>query len=75
MSEKYVYHGIDITLDVYEKIRSVVELIAEKEGVSFEAAYILFSKSKAYVALQNTNTLMWSESAEYIRDDYYRSIK
>lgn len=30
LAVKYTYHGINITLDVYEKICSVVELMAEK---------------------------------------------
>ena len=72
MSEKYIYHGMDITLDVYEKIRTVAELIAAREGISFEEAYLRFSESKAYASLQNTETVMWSESAEYIVDEFYR---
>lgn len=31
LSVEYTYHEIDITLDVYEKICSVVELMVEKE--------------------------------------------
>ncbi len=72
MSEKYVYHGMDITLDVYEKIKSVVELIAEKEKMSFEDAYLEFSESPVYIALQNTETVMWYECPEYIVDEFYR---
>ena len=37
LSEKYFYHGIDITMDVYEKIRRVVEMISENEAISFES--------------------------------------
>lgn len=72
MSEKYVYHGIDITLDVYEKIKSVVELIAEKEKLSFEDAYLEFSQSSVYRALQNTETVMWEESPQYIMTQFYK---
>ena len=39
LGEKYVYHGMDITMDVYEKIRSTVELLAESEQVSFEKVF------------------------------------
>ena len=70
MSEKFVYHGIDITMDVYEKIQSVVEMIAEREKLSFEAAYQKFAETSVYEALQNVDTLMWSESAEFILDEY-----
>ena len=74
MNKKYVYHGIDITLDIYEKIRSVVEMIAEKEQKTFDETYLLFASTKTYHALENTASLMWSESAEYIVDEYYREI-
>ena len=33
MGNKYIYHGIDITLDIYEKICTVIELLSEKEGL------------------------------------------
>ncbi len=73
MSSKYVYHGIDITLDVYEKICSVIELMAEKEQKPFDECYLLFSSSQVYELLQNEESMMWSESAEYLLDEYYRS--
>lgn len=75
MNRKYVYHGIDITLDTYEKICSVVEIIAEKDHQSFDEAYLKFSLTRVYSALENTATMMWSESAEYIVDEYYREIE
>lgn len=74
MSEKYIYHGINITLDVYEKISEIVEMIAKKDGVSFEDAYQRFAESSTYKSLQNTETVMWSESTEYIVDEYYRHV-
>jgi len=76
LGSKYVYHGIDITLDVYEKICSVIELMVEKEKKkkkkSFDECYLLFSSSQVYELLQNEESLMWSESAEYLLDEYYR---
>ncbi len=72
MGSKYKYHGIDITLDVYEKICSVIELMAEKENKPFDECYRLFSSSQVYELLQNEESLMWSESAEYLLDEYYR---
>lgn len=72
MDSKYTYHGIDITLDVYEKICSVVELMAEKEDKTFDECYLLFASSEVYELLQNEESLMWSESAEYLFDEYYR---
>lgn len=47
-------------------------MIAEREKKTFDACYALFSTSRAYDALQNEESLMWSESAEYIVDEYYR---
>ncbi|MCD7847759.1 MAG: hypothetical protein LUG49_07010 [Oscillospiraceae bacterium] len=72
MIEKYTYHGMDITLDVYEKIQSVVELIAKKENKTFDECYAMFSKSRTYRNIQSTGTEMWAESAEFIVDEYYR---
>ncbi len=63
---------MDITLDVYEKIKAVVELIAKKDKLSFEDAYLEFSKSSVYEAMQNTETVLWYESPEYIVDEYYK---
>lgn len=72
LSFKHTYHAIDITLDVYEKICSVVELMAEKENKTFDECYLLFASSEVYELLQNEESLMWSESAEYLLDEYYR---
>lgn len=36
LSEKYVYHEMDITLDVYDRIKDVAELIAPKEGITLK---------------------------------------
>lgn len=72
MGSKYFYHEIDITLDVYEKICSVIEMMAEKENKSFDECYLLFSSSEVYELLQIEESLMWSESAEYLLDEYYR---
>lgn len=72
MYKKYTYHGIDITRDMYEKICSVAELMAERENKPFDVCYFLFSTSEVYELLQNEESLMWSESAEYLLDEYYR---
>ena len=45
--------------DVYEKIKSVVELLAQKEKLSFEDAYLAFAESPVYEAMQNTETILW----------------
>lgn len=72
MSSKYIYHGIDITLDIYEKLCTVIEMLVQRENKPFDVCYAMFSASDVYDALQNEESLMWSESAEYILDEYYR---
>ena len=72
MIKKYEYHGLDITLDIMDKIRNVVDFIAKKENKNFEEAYYLFAKSNTYISLITPDTLMWSESSEFIADEYYR---
>jgi hypothetical protein len=72
MDKKYVYKGTDITIDVIMKIEKVVRIIAEKERRDFDDCYRDFMNSGTYVALQNTNSAMWAESAEFIADEYYR---
>jgi len=72
MLTKYIYNEQDITTDILFKIEDVTSIIAEKEGVRFEDAYLKFLNSKAYKLLQKTSSLMWAESAGFIVDEYYR---
>ncbi|GHV31390.1 hypothetical protein FACS1894167_13700 [Synergistales bacterium] len=72
MENKYVYKGQDITTDVIMKIEKITRLIAEQKDCDFEKAYRDFLGSKTYTALQNTESLMWAESEEFIVDEYYR---
>ena len=74
MIKKYEYHGLDITLDIMDKIRNVVDFIANKENKNFEEAYYLFAKSNTYNSLVTPDTLMWSESSEFIADEFYREL-
>jgi hypothetical protein len=69
--ERLIYKGQDVTVDVTLKIEHVVNIIAEQERLDFDAAYRRFAKTQTYAALQNTNSLMWAESAEYIADRYF----
>ena len=70
MNKKYEYNGIDVTMDIYEKIRSTVDLLARESGADFDDELAAFVESRTYIALVNPRTLMWSESARYIADDY-----
>jgi len=72
MENRYVYKGQDITLDVIMKIEHVVRIIAKKENRKFDDCYKEFIDSKTYIALQNTDSVMWAESAEFIADEYFR---
>jgi hypothetical protein len=72
MHTKYIYKEQDITTDILFKIEDIVSIIAEKENISFEKAYLNFLNSNVYKVLQRTSSLMWAESAGFIVDEYYR---
>ena len=74
MENRYVYKGQDLTLDVIMKIENVMRIIAGKECREFDDCYKDFIESETYKALQNTNSLMWAESAEFIADEYFREF-
>lgn len=63
---------MDLTLDIYEKLRHVVELIAAQKKISFDEAYLIFSKSHTYWCLQTPATAMWGENDEFIVDEFNR---
>ena len=68
----YEYHGLDITLDVYEKVASVVAQLAKRENVDFDSMYVAFCESLLYERLVIPETLLWSESTEFLVDQYYK---
>ncbi|WP_165044988.1 hypothetical protein [Adlercreutzia sp. ZJ138] len=72
MDSKYTYKGIDITLDVYEKLTDVLELISKEDSITFDEAFRVFAGSLTYEALADPRTLMWSESAPFILDEFQR---
>jgi hypothetical protein len=57
------------------KIENVVNMIAERQSIDFDEAYFNFLGSDTYAALQNPESLMWAESAEFILDEYEREGK
>ena len=75
MNSKYLYKGMDLTFDIYEKIHGVAELIAEEKQISFEEALGEFMKSHAYWCLQTPATAMWGESDEFIFDEFMAEKK
>lgn len=72
MTSKYTYKGMDITMDVYDKIQSVVELLAREDGLTFDDAYRAFAGCRTLASLQNPKTLMWAESPAFVLGEYRR---
>jgi len=72
MENRYVYKEQDITIDVIMKIENIARIISEKKCLNFDDCYEDFINSGTYAALQNTNSVMWAESAEFIVDEYFR---
>ncbi|BCJ96687.1 hypothetical protein acsn021_42560 [Anaerocolumna cellulosilytica] len=72
MLNRYLYKGEDITLDIIMLVEHVVRLIAERTEEDFDKCLYEFYKSKVYESLQKTNSLLWTESAEFIADEYFR---
>jgi hypothetical protein len=72
LADRFYYKGQDVTVDLIMKTEHAVTLIAESEGIAFDDAYRAFSKSQTCKALENTASLLWAESAEFIVDEYYR---
>jgi hypothetical protein len=67
---QYMYKGQNLTTLILSKLEHIIGLLAEQEGRAFDDCYVDFVSSKTYQNLINTNTLLWSESAEFILDDY-----
>jgi hypothetical protein len=74
IKNKYIYKDKDLTTLMIFKIEKIASIIAEKEHIQFDAAYAKFIASETYRILQNPQTLMWGENAEFIVDEYYREI-
>jgi len=73
--EKTMYNGQDLNFFISNKIEHIVNIISEKENITFAFAYDAFSTSQIYKSLQNTASLLWTENAEFIVDEYYRGKK
>jgi hypothetical protein len=72
IANKYVFNGEDISFIVLLQIEQTVSLLAQKENRSFDEVYAEFMESMVYHAIQEPRSLMWSENAEFIVDEYYR---
>ena len=51
--------------------KDVIDIIKERDHLSFQDAAGAFYHSKTYQALQNTENTLWAESAGYIADRFY----
>jgi hypothetical protein len=71
---KILYNGQELTFVLVQKIDHIVSIIAEKENISFDSAYTNLKEKKIYISLQNPESLLWTESAEFIVDEYFREI-
>jgi hypothetical protein len=72
MTNKYSYKGEDITLDIIMKIERIVEILCYRTGKPFEEVLYEIYKSNTYKILQNTETVLWAESSEFIVDELFR---
>lgn len=48
----------------------ISSIICKKAIITFEDAYILLADSKLYAGLQNLETLHWSDSLEYLLEEF-----
>ena len=71
-SDKIIYNGQDLNFFITQKIENITRIISEKEKISFESAYGNFLSSGIHKSLQNTASMLWTENAEFIVDEYYR---
>jgi len=71
-SDKIIFNGQEIGFLISQKIEHIVNIISEKENIAFDSAYSSFASSLVYKSLQNTRTMLWTESAEFIVDEFYR---
>jgi hypothetical protein len=69
---EYTHKGHNLTTLILAKAEHVARLLAEREGLEFEDAFGVFLASHTYQVLTRPSTLLWSESAEYVLDDYLR---
>ena len=70
--EKLLYNGQELNTVVSQKIERITRIISERENKSFTAAFDVFLTSCTYKSLKNTASLLWTENAEFIVDEFYR---
>jgi hypothetical protein len=68
LENKVFYRDQDITFILVTKIEHTVSIIAERKAINFDEAYELFISSATHKALRTPESLLWTESSEYIAD-------
>jgi hypothetical protein len=74
METKYTYKGEDITIDLMFKIEHIASLLTKREKKDFDTVFTEFLASDTYRKLQQTDNLLWTESSEFIADEYNREM-
>jgi hypothetical protein len=72
LDSKVFYKGSDISFILVTKVEHVVRIVAERNFVGFEDAYAAFIASDTHRALMEPETLFWTESSEFIADEFFR---
>jgi hypothetical protein len=75
MDTKYTYKEQDITIDMMFKVEHIVNILAKRKNKNFDDIFAEFLESNTYKMLQNTDNLLWTESSEFIADEYEREKK
>jgi hypothetical protein len=70
--DKVMYNGQELTFLIAQKTEHIVSIIAGKDNTSFDFAYTNFLSSKIYTSLQVPTSMLWTENAEFIADEYFR---
>jgi len=68
LENKIFYRGQDISFIIVVKTEHAARVIAERQGIDFQSAFDLFVHSSANKALMDPESLLWTESAEFIAD-------
>jgi hypothetical protein len=75
LTANILFKGTNVTLDIFESIRAVVQLIAEEQHISFEEAYLFFSRTDLYQRLKNPYTVYWAEDPLFLLDELHLELE
>jgi hypothetical protein len=72
LDSEVLYKGNDIALILMTKVEHVVRIVAGCDSVGFDDAYAVFIASDTHRALMEPEALLWTESSEFIADEFFR---